>query len=180
MGDLIHQQPVLALLIFLARAGDIASTYLATPNLKLEANPLMRRLGWRFGVATLALAGIPFIPVWGIPCGLVILVSSLLVTSGNLRGGWFARALGEERYAEVLGEAIRNTPAWRAYACSLLASALFASVGLVLMALYPAPGRSWAWWFAAGLLAYAFTTAVHHPIFLRRAYRRVGRGDSAA
>ena len=37
-------------LILLSRLADIGTTSLITPQLKLEANPIMRRLGWRFAV----------------------------------------------------------------------------------------------------------------------------------
>src|SRR3954468_4939053 len=39
----------LSALIF-ARAMDFLSTWIATPNLVLEANPIARKLGWRGGV----------------------------------------------------------------------------------------------------------------------------------
>lgn len=170
----------LAVLVFLARLGDVGSTYLLTPNLKLETNPLVRRFGWRFAALTLLVAGTPFIPVWGVPCSLVILVASLLITSTNLRSGLFARALGEDRYAEVLEEVVLKTPPWQAYLTSVLSAAVFSMVGLLLIAFYPSPGTSWAWWIAAGLLSYSLAMGLYQPLFLRRAYRRLSQGRSAA
>jgi hypothetical protein len=35
-----------AFLLLLARIGDVGSTYLISPTLKLEANPIIRRLRW--------------------------------------------------------------------------------------------------------------------------------------
>src|SRR5208282_1653757 len=32
-----------------ARAADFLSTWIATPNLELEGNPLARKLGWKWG-----------------------------------------------------------------------------------------------------------------------------------
>ena len=40
----------LTLLAF-ARSMDFLSTWIATPNLALEANPLARKLGWKGGIA---------------------------------------------------------------------------------------------------------------------------------
>jgi hypothetical protein len=39
---------VIAFLLLIARLGDVGSTYLLSPTLKLEANPIMRRLRWPF------------------------------------------------------------------------------------------------------------------------------------
>ena len=39
----------LALLIF-GRSMDFFSTWIATPNLVLEANPIARKMGWRVGL----------------------------------------------------------------------------------------------------------------------------------
>ena len=39
---------MLALLVF-ARGMDFLSTWLATPNLLLEGNPLAKKLGWKLG-----------------------------------------------------------------------------------------------------------------------------------
>ena len=39
----------LGLLIF-ARGMDFLSTWVATPNLVLEANPVARKIGWRWGI----------------------------------------------------------------------------------------------------------------------------------
>ena len=33
-------------ILVLARGSDFLSTYIATPNLVLEANPLARKMGW--------------------------------------------------------------------------------------------------------------------------------------
>ena len=40
---------MLALLVF-ARGMDFLSTWIATPNLVLEGNPLAKKLGWRWGL----------------------------------------------------------------------------------------------------------------------------------
>jgi hypothetical protein len=58
-----HFDTVLAILILIGRLGDIVSTYLVSPTLALEANPIVRRLGWRFAIATIVVAGIPYFDV---------------------------------------------------------------------------------------------------------------------
>ena len=56
---------VLCGLILLGRLGDIISTWLITPKLDLEANPIVRRLGWRFAVLTVLICLVPYVvDVW--------------------------------------------------------------------------------------------------------------------
>jgi hypothetical protein len=43
---------LLSALILLSRFGDIGSTYLATPKLKLEMNPPLKKFGRGFAMAT--------------------------------------------------------------------------------------------------------------------------------
>ncbi len=40
---------LLGILVF-ARGMDFLSTWIATPNLVLEANPIAKRLGWKLGL----------------------------------------------------------------------------------------------------------------------------------
>jgi hypothetical protein len=57
--DHIHPMThTIAFLLLLARLGDIGSTYLATPNLKLEANVLARRFKWPFAWLTVLLGNL--------------------------------------------------------------------------------------------------------------------------
>ncbi len=37
-------------LLLLCRGMDILSTWVATPNLVLEGNPIAKKLGWRWGI----------------------------------------------------------------------------------------------------------------------------------
>lgn len=181
MGGLLatHPREVLACLVLLARIGDLGSTYLATPSLRFEANPIARRLGWPYAFATLAIAAIAFVPDVGIGCAVIVLVISLLVTGKNLGGAWLVRALGEERYAEILGEALARTPAWRILVVTLASGACVAAVGWLLLVFCPDP-RGWPYWFAMALIGYAVAIVVFQLLFLRRAYARLRAGRPAA
>ena len=66
----------LGLLLF-ARGMDFLSTWIATPNLVLEANPLARKLGWRMGLAVNAIVCAVF-ALWALPA-IVVATTSLLV-----------------------------------------------------------------------------------------------------
>jgi hypothetical protein len=60
---------VIAFLLLLARIGDVGSTYLISPALKLEANPIIRRLRWPFAGITILVAAIPY---YSVPLGLTL------------------------------------------------------------------------------------------------------------
>src|SRR5947209_14742234 len=84
---------VLALLVT-ARGMDVLSTWVATPNLVLEGNPIAKTLGWRWGLPVnfglcLVLA------FWPLPA-LVISTTSLLVAARNFQSAWLMRSLGEQ------------------------------------------------------------------------------------
>jgi len=159
---------VLAGAILLGRIGDIASTWLVTPTLRLEANPLARRLRWPFAWLTLLACLIPF---WSLPLGLVAAVVFFLVTAHNLSHAWLARALGEDRVRELQLEAARRSGLRAALALTWLASVpLFACA--VLVALFGGdPNRSWSFWVATGIGLYAFALGFHKSLYFVRLFR---------
>src|SRR5438105_217074 len=84
-----------AILLF-SRGMDFLSTWVATPNLILEGNPIAKRLGWKFGaIVNLALClTFAFWPITTI----IISTTSVLVAARNLQQAWLMRTLGEEGY----------------------------------------------------------------------------------
>jgi hypothetical protein len=115
---------LLAGAILVSRAADIASTRLATPKLLLEANPLVRRLGWPYAYLTLLAALIPY---WNLGFGLAVAVASFLIAGSNFSRGWIATALGEEAYLCVVVSAAQRISAravllriWIGTACLLI------------------------------------------------------------
>src|SRR5579864_9285673 len=64
---------VLCALLLIARLGDIGTTYLATPRLRLEANPIVRKLGWPFALLSL---GACFLPYYSITIAVPVLIGS--------------------------------------------------------------------------------------------------------
>jgi hypothetical protein len=161
----------LAVLILIARLGDIGSTYLATPTLAMEGNPLMRWGGWRLAAVTLLACLIPY---YSAPLGLTALVLSLLVTGSNLSKGWLMRALGEEDYQTMLLAAARRSslPAAVGFVVGGAASVAFA--GLIMVFVSGGPD-TWGYWAAIGVALYAFAIAVYGSLSMARLFRAAAR-----
>ena len=163
------QTLVLIALLFVARLGDIGSTWIATPNLKLESNPVVRRFRWWYAWATLLIA---FVPLLSAGVGITLLVASLLVTSSNLSKGWLMRTLGEDGYLELMRQvAVRSSlPIALTF---MLASA--AAVGLLgWLALWASGGGdNVVYWGATGILIYAGAMAFYGTISTVRLFRSV-------
>jgi hypothetical protein len=121
---------ILALLLF-ARGADFLSTWIATPNLVLEANPIAKKLGWKGG-AVLNLVLCTVFAAWPLPA-IVISTTSLLVAARNFQSAWLMRCLGEEPYRYWVVERVRETPMPLYLFCLLAQTALVAAIGVGLM-----------------------------------------------
>ena len=165
----------LAALLLFGRLGDIVSTRLATPTLRLEANPVARRLGWPFAWASVLISLVPY---YSPAIGIAALVMSLLVSAGNLSRGWMYRALGETETEQLLLRVAATGQ--RAQALGFLtASAAFVVVaGLVLMWLSGTSGAA-SFWFGVGIVLYGVAIAVHGAAFIIRLFRRARPSDTA-
>jgi hypothetical protein len=160
---------LLAALVLLARLGDVVSTRLASPRLALEANGLVRRLGWPFAWLTLLLALAPYAHAG---FGVVVLTASLLVTAGNLSRGWAARTLGEAETMEFILRAARRGRRGAALAFTWAAAGALLLLGWLLMGL--SGPAEWGYWFGLGIVAYALAIALHGTSFIVRIFRQAG------
>src|SRR5579864_4516542 len=115
------------LLLLVARGMDFLSTWIATPNMVLEGNPLAKKLGWRWGIP-LNLAMCFGFAFWPLPA-IVISTSSVLVAARNFQAAWLMRSLGEHRYRDWHAERIQETSASLYIWCLLGQTALTACVG---------------------------------------------------
>lgn len=165
----------LVVLIFLARLGDIGSTYLATPNLKLESNPIAKLGGWRFAILTVLACLIPFVSP---PVGMTVLVLSLMVTGSNLSRGWIMRALGEDEYQAVLASAASRSSLPVALAFVMGSAASIGFAGLILLYLSGGP-ETWIYWASYGVALYALAMAVYGGIGQVRLFRSVRAVEEA-
>lgn len=121
---------MLALMAF-ARGMDFLSTWVATPNLELEGNPIAKKLGWKWGI--LVNVGMCIgISVWPLPA-IVISTASVLVAARNFQQAWLMRSLGEESYRHWHVARIQETRISLYLFCLFAQTLLTAAVGGALI-----------------------------------------------
>ena len=152
----------LALLV-VARGLDFLSTWIATPGLVLEANPISRWLGWRVGIALNALVCLvaalaPFVAV-------LVSVMSGLVAARNFQGAWMARTMGEYEYRDHLMTQFRRANKGLVLACIWAQALLYIAVGAAVAALAGDLLAQAAGW---GIVGFGLAVAVHSTHYYRR------------
>lgn len=169
MNDFVRQhfEHLLCGLILLSRIGDVVSTYLVTPTLKLEANPVVRRLRWPFAWFTLSACLIAY---YSTAVGFAVVVGSLLVCFWNVSKIWFARAIGEDESAALLIRTAAKSRLSHALWPLAVASATLASIG-GLFILTSGGWTHWAYWGGMGLVAAGVSHFVHQASAFVRIFR---------
>ena len=157
----------LGLLVF-ARGMDFLSTWFATPTLALEANPIAKRLGWKWGIVLNVL--LCFAAAHWPLAGLIVVTTSLLVAARNFKSAWLMRALGEEGYSMLVGDVMART-SWRAFfICVLGETLLFGLVGGAVVASSEWPSVPLA--VGMGMVAYAVAVAFYSLLAVWRTWWR--------
>ncbi len=121
---------LLGLLLF-ARGMDFLSTWVATPHLVLEGNPVAKKLGWKWGIPVNAAFCVGF-ALWPLPA-IVMSTTSVLVAARNFQQAWLMRSLGEEPYRVWHVARLRETRFSLFLFCLLGQTALTAAVGTALI-----------------------------------------------
>lgn len=160
---------VFALMAF-ARGMDFLSTWVATPNLVLEGNPLAKKLGWKWGIPVNVLLCIGF-AFWPL-AAIMISTTSVLVAARNFQHAWLMRSLGEETYRSWHVARIQETRVSLYLSCLLGQTALTAAVGAALI------------WFSLpqlvpmaiglGIVSYAIAVAFYTLLSVWRMRRALG------
>ena len=120
----------LAVLAF-ARGTDFLSTWLGTPNLLLEANPLAKWMRWRLALLV-NVALVVVLAHWLLPT-VIIATTSVFVAARNFQSVWLMRQLGEEQYRCWHVDRLRSgSPGWVVF-CLAAQAVLVGAVGGVLM-----------------------------------------------
>src|SRR5208337_5609062 len=96
-------------LLFASRGMDFLSTWVATPNLVLEGNPIAKRLGWKWGIVV-NLGICLVLAFWPMPA-IVISTTSVLVAARNFKSAWLMRSMGEQLDREWRVARVQETSA---------------------------------------------------------------------
>jgi hypothetical protein len=120
----------LGVLLF-ARGMDFLSTWIATPNLILEANPIARKLRWKGGIIVnfFLCVGFAFWPLTAV----IISTTSVLVAARNFQLAWLMRSSGEDNYRAWFSERLQETPPSLFLFCLLAQTMLTGMVGGALI-----------------------------------------------
>jgi hypothetical protein len=119
-----------ALLVF-SRGMDFLSTWVATPNLVLEGNPIAKKLGWTWGLVVNA-AVVLLLSLWPV-AAIVVSTASVMVAARNFQSAWLMRTLGEHSYRDWHVERVQETRISVYLFCLFGNTLLTAGVGLAII-----------------------------------------------
>ena len=161
---------MLALLVF-SRSMDFLSTWIATPNLVLEGNPLAKKLGWRWGLF-LNVVMVAVLALWPLSA-IVVATASALVAARNFQSAWLMHSLGEEAYREWHVQRVRETRVTLYLVCLAGNTLLTAGIGAVLI--YFSRMRLVPFAVGMGMAAYAVAVAFYTLLAVWRIHRAAKR-----
>jgi hypothetical protein len=115
------------LILLIGRGADILSTWIATPNMVLEGNPVAKKLGWKWGIPVNLAMCFAF-ATWPFPA-IVISTSSVLFAARNFQSAWLMNSLGEQSYRAWRVERIQETSVGLYLFCLFAQTTLIAAVG---------------------------------------------------
>jgi hypothetical protein len=169
------------LLLLVARGMDFLSTWVATPNMVLEGNPIAKRLGWKWGIPLNLVMCFGF-AFWPLPA-IVISTTSVLVAARNFQSAWLMRSLGEQVYREWHVERVQETNVTLYLFCLFAQTALTAGVGAAVI-YFSAQGLDWArepalLAIGLGIIAYALAVAFYTLLGIWRLRRSTIRKEQA-
>ncbi len=158
---------LLLLLLVFARGMDFLSTWIATPNLVLEGNPLAKKLGWKWGLLfNIILVGV--LALWPLSA-IVVATASVLVAARNFQSAWLMHSLGEEIYRRWHVERVQETRITVYLLCLAGNTLLTAGVGAALI--YFSNQRLEPFAIGMGMVAYAIAVAFYTLLAIWRMRR---------
>jgi len=158
---------VLCILLLIGRLGDIISTIIITPKLKLEANPLMRKFKLPFAILTIFIC---FFPYLHLGFGLSLVIVFYLASFLNISKIWFVKALGEDQVWKLYLYLATKSNITRPIFLSFVAFSFLIAIGIICMLFYPGTD-DWGFYVGFGFIAFSVAIQVHTIIFFRRLYR---------
>ena len=121
---------MLVLLVF-ARGMDFLSTWIATPNLVLEGNPIAKKLGWKWGLV-LNVVLVTALAMWPLSA-IVVATASVLVAARNFQSAWLMHSMGEHAYRDWCVARIQETRPTLYLFCLAGNTLLIAGVGAAVI-----------------------------------------------
>jgi hypothetical protein len=155
-----------ALLLF-GRSLDILSTRVATPNLVLEANPIAKRMGWKWG-GWFNLGVCLAVAFWPI-AAIAFATTSILVAARNFKSAWIMRALGENGYRYWISDVLAQSGTRLFLVCLFAETLLTALVGGAVM--YFGAESELVLAIGTGIVGYAAAVLFYSLLALRRSHR---------
>lgn len=159
----------LGLLAF-ARGMDLLSTWIASPNLVLEGNPVAKKLGWRGNIAFSLVVSLVF-ALWPLPA-VIISTTSILVAARNFQHAWLMRSLGEESYRLWHAARLQDARVSLYLICLAGQTTLTAAVGAALIYFCPAEGDV-TMGIGVGIVGYAGAVAFYTLLSVWRIRRAI-------
>ena len=154
---------------------DFLSTWIATPNLVLEGNPIAKKLGWKWGVP-LNVAICLGLALWPLSA-IVVSTASVLVAARNFQSAWLMRSLGEEIYRRWHVERVQETRVTLYLFCLAGNTLLTAAVGAALIFFSHLQLVPFA--IGMGMIAYAIAVAFYTLLAIWRIHRAAKRAARA-
>lgn len=158
---------MLAILVF-SRGTDFLSTWVATPHLVLEGNPIAKWLGWRWGTVVNVVL-VTTLAMWPLSA-IVVSTASVLVAARNFQSAWLMHSMGEEAYREWYVQRVSETRITHYLLCLAGNTLLTAMVGAALIVF------SGGWvvtiGIGMGIVAYAVAVIIYTLLSVWRSRRR--------
>jgi hypothetical protein len=165
---------LLLVLLAFARGMDFLSTWIATPNLVLEGNPLAKKLGWKWGLLlNVGLVGI--LALWPL-LAIVVATASVLVAARNFQSAWLMHSMGEENYRRWHVQRVQETRITLYLLCLAGNTLLTAGVGAALI--YFSNLRLIPFAIGTGMVAYAAAVAFYTLLAVWRIRRAAKKREA--
>jgi hypothetical protein len=158
-------------LLLVSRGMDFFSTWIATPNLVLEGNPIAKKLGWHWGIP-LNIAACLVLAFWPVSA-IAVSTTSVLVAARNFQSAWLMRSLGEEVYRDWHVARIQETRITLYLLCLAGNTLLTAAVGVAVIRFSGTDSRAFA--IGLGIIAYAAAVALYTLLAVWRLRRAADR-----
>lgn len=114
-----------------SRGMDFLSTWVATPHLVLEGNPIAKWLGWKWG-ALVNVGLIASLAMWPLSA-IIVSTASALVAARNFQSAWLMRSMGEMAYRDWYVQRLTEARLPLYLLCLAGNTLLTAAVGLTLV-----------------------------------------------